>query len=59
MIISKEKKSSVIGMWRMGNPSYKIALYNNLTEVQVEQIIIEYQDKLKKNELINAYPIKQ
>lgn len=48
MIISKEKKSSVIGMWRMGNPSYKIALYNNLTEVQVEQIIIEYQDKLKK-----------
>lgn len=59
MIINENIKALVIGLWRQGNSNNKIALYSDLTEFQVEKIISDYQNSLKKNSMIEMpkYPI--
>jgi len=59
MIIDENIKALVIGLWRQGNSNNKIALYSDLTEFQVEKIIEDYQNGLKKNSMIEVpdYPI--
>ena len=57
MIIEENIKSVVIGLWRQGNTYETIATFTDLSIYEVDKIISQYQDKLKKNSIVDIYPL--
>ena len=57
MIIEENIKSVVIGLWRQGNTYETISTFTDLSIYEVDKIISQYQDKLKKNSIVDIYPL--